>query len=122
MQDFGSGMTGRGFRLRWVVASAAGMAVAGAVARPLSYLVGGAAHEALGSVVGEAVVGAVAGGGVLGGIALAQWLLLRQRSRGRPAGPRPSPPPGRPPPPRASPPTRPWAWPVTPSRRRCPPR
>ena len=73
------GLTGRGFRVRWVLASAAGMAVAGAVARPLSYLVGGAAHEALGSVVGEAVVGAVAGGGVLGGIALAQWLLLRRR-------------------------------------------
>ena len=67
------------FRLRWILASAAGMAVAGAVARPLSYLVGGAAHEALGSVIGEAVVGVVAGGGALGGIALAQWLLLRRR-------------------------------------------
>ena len=74
-----NGLTDRGFRIRWVLASAAGMAVAAAVARPLSYLVGGAAHEAFGSVVGEAVVGTVAGGGVLGGIALAQWLLLRHQ-------------------------------------------
>ena len=79
MSEPDHGLTRRAFRIRWVLASAAGMAVAGAVARPLSYLVGGAAHEAFGGVVGEAVVGAVAGGGVLGGIALAQWLLLRQR-------------------------------------------
>ena len=55
------------------------MAVAAAVARPLSYLLGGAAHETFGGVVGEAVVGAVAGGGTLGGIALAQWMVLRGR-------------------------------------------
>ena len=72
-------LTSRAFRIRWVLASAAGMAVAGAAARPLSYLVGGAAHEALGSVFGEAVVGVVAGGGTLGGVALGQWLLLRGR-------------------------------------------
>ena len=72
-------LTGRGFRLRWVVASAAGMAVAGAVARPLSYVVGGAVGEVLGEIPAEAAIGAVAGGGVLGGIGLAQWLLLRRR-------------------------------------------
>lgn len=70
---------GRGFRIRWILASAAGMAVAATVARPLSYVVGGLAHEGLGAVPGEAVVGVVAGGGTLGGVALAQWLLLRGR-------------------------------------------
>ncbi len=79
MSDPDVGLTGRAFRIRWILASAAGMAVAGTVARPLSYLVGGAAHEALGSVFGEAVVGVVAGGGTLGGVALAQWLVLRGR-------------------------------------------
>lgn len=67
------------FWIRWIVLSAAGMAVAGSVARPLSYFVGGVAHEGLGSVFGEAVVGVVAGGGTLGGVALAQWPLLRGR-------------------------------------------
>ena len=79
MSDRDAGLTGWRFRVRWVLASAAGMAVAGTVARPLSYLAGGAAHRALGEVLGEAVVGAVAGGGVLGGVALAQWPLLRGR-------------------------------------------
>ncbi len=73
------GLDSSRFRVLWILASAAGMAAAAAVARPLSYLVGGAAHGALGAVVGEAVVGAVAGGGVLGGVALAQWPLLRGR-------------------------------------------
>ena len=73
------GWTGVGFRVRWILASAAGMAVAATVARPLSYFVGGMAHEGLGSVFGEAVVGVVAGGGTLGGVALAQWPLLRGR-------------------------------------------
>ena len=71
--------TGAGFRVRWILASAAGMAVAGSVARPLSYFVGGMAHQGLGTVFGEAVVGVVAGGGTLGGVALAQWPLLRGR-------------------------------------------
>ena len=74
-----AGLSGSHFRVRWVLASAAGMAVAAAVARPLSYLVGGAAHDALGPVFGEAIVGVVAGGGTLGGVALAQWPLLRRR-------------------------------------------
>ena len=73
------GLTGRGFRLRWVLSSAVGMALAAALARPLSYLVGGAVYDVLGEVLGEAAIGAVAGGGVLGGIALAQWPLLRGR-------------------------------------------
>ena len=72
-------LTGRGFRLRWVVASAAGMAVAGAVARPLSYVVGGAVGEMFGEIPAEAAIGAVAGASVIGGIGLAQWLLLRRR-------------------------------------------
>ena len=67
------------FWIRWILASVAGMAVAGSVARPLSYFVGGVAHEGLGAVFGEAVVGVVAGGGTLGGVALAQWPLLRDR-------------------------------------------
>lgn len=79
MSGSDGGLTEGRFRVRWVLASAAGMAVAGAVARPLSYLAGGAAHAALGEILGEAVVGAVAGGGVLGGVALAQWPLLRGR-------------------------------------------
>lgn len=70
---------GARFRIRWIVLSAAGMAVAGSVARPLSTFVGGLAHEGLGTVFGEAVVGVVAGGGTLGGVALAQWPLLRGR-------------------------------------------
>ena len=70
---------GARFRIRWIVLSAAGMAVAGFVARPLSYFVGGMAHQGLGTVFGEAVVGVVAGGGTLGGVALAQWPLLRGR-------------------------------------------
>ncbi len=69
---------GRDVRLLWVAASGVGMALAGAAARPLSYFVGGAAHEALGGVPGEAVVGAVAGGGAFGGVGLAQWLALRR--------------------------------------------
>ena len=73
------GWTGVGFRVRWILASAAGMAVAASLARPLSYFVGGMAHEGLGTVFGEAVVGVVAGGGTLGGVALAQWPLLRGR-------------------------------------------
>ena len=77
--SFEAELTENRFRARWVLASAVGMAVAAAVARPLSYLVGGAAHEALGFVFGEAVVGVVAGGGTLGGGSLAQWLLLRGR-------------------------------------------
>ena len=79
MRSTDSELTSHRFRIHWILASAAGMAVAGAVARPLSYLVGGAAHEALGPVFGEAVVGVVAGGGALGGVALAQWPLLRGR-------------------------------------------
>ena len=79
MRSTGGELTDLKFRISWILASAAGMAVAGTVARPLSYLVGGAAHEALGSVFGEAVVGVVAGGGTLGGVALAQWLVLRGR-------------------------------------------
>ena len=71
-------LTGRGFRIRWILASAAGMAVAAAVARPLSYVVGEGVGGLLGEVPAEAAIGAVAGGGVLGGIALAQWLLLRR--------------------------------------------
>lgn len=54
------------------------MAVAAAVARPLSYLVGEGVGSLLGEVPAEAAIGAVAGGGVLGGIALAQWLVLRR--------------------------------------------
>ena len=79
MPSFDAGLTGSHFRVRWILASAAGMAVAAAVARPLSYLVGGATHDALGPVFGEAIVGVVAGGGTLGGVALAQWLVLRGR-------------------------------------------
>ena len=79
MLSSGAGLTGSHFRVRWILVSAAGMAVAAAVARPLSYLVGGAAHDALGPVFGEAIVGVVAGGGTLGGVALAQWPLLRRR-------------------------------------------
>lgn len=79
MPDPEAGLTDRASRIRWVLASAAGMAVAAAIARPLSYLVGGMAHEAMGPVFGEAVVGVVAGGGTLGGVAIAQWLVLRGR-------------------------------------------
>ena len=79
MANLEAALTDWSFRIRWILASAAGMAVAAAVARPLSYLVGGAAHDALGPVFGEAIVGVVAGGGTLGGVALAQWPLLRRR-------------------------------------------
>ena len=74
-----TGLTGRAFRIRWTLASAAGMALAAAAARPLSYVVGEAVGGVLGEVPAEAAIGAVAGGGVLGGIALAQWFLLRGR-------------------------------------------
>ncbi|MDE2882790.1 MAG: hypothetical protein OXP70_13095, partial [Acidobacteriota bacterium] len=79
MANLEAALADRSFRIRWILASAVGMAVAAAVARPLSYLVGGAAHDALGPVFGEAIVGVVAGGGTLGGVALAQWPLLRRR-------------------------------------------
>lgn len=55
------------------------MALAAAVARPLSFVVGSAVGGVLGEVPAEAAIGAVAGGGVLGGMALAQGLLLRGR-------------------------------------------
>ena len=74
-----AGRAGRGFRTRWILVSAAGMAVAAAVARPLSYAVGGAVGVWLGDIPAEAAIGAVAGGGVLGGVAFAQWFLLRGR-------------------------------------------
>lgn len=74
----GVGINSRGFRVWWILASAVGMSVAAAVARPLSYVVGEAVGGVLGEVPAEAAIGAVAGGGVLGGIALAQWLLLRR--------------------------------------------
>ena len=74
-----SELTGRAYRIRWILASAAGMALAAAAARPLSYVVGGAVGGVLGEIPAEAAIGAVAGGGVLGGIALAQWFLLRGR-------------------------------------------
>ena len=79
MADPQPGPTRRAFRIRWVLASAAGMALAAAAARPLSYVVGEAVGGVLGEVPAEAAIGAVAGGGVLGGIALAQWFLLRGR-------------------------------------------
>ena len=79
LPEFDVKLTSRRVRVLWVLLSAVGMAVAAAVARPLSYLVGGAAHDALGPVFGEAIVGVVAGGGTLGGVALAQWPLLRRR-------------------------------------------
>ena len=78
MPEREAALTGRGFRIRWILASAAGMAVAAAVARPLSYVAGEGVGGLLGEVPAEAAIGAVAGGGVLGGIALAQWLLLRR--------------------------------------------
>ncbi len=79
MANLEAALTDRSFGIRWILASAVGMAVAAAVARPLSYLVGSATHDALGPVFGEAIVGVVAGGGTLGGVALAQWPLLRRR-------------------------------------------
>ncbi|MYH21792.1 MAG: hypothetical protein F4023_07840 [Acidobacteria bacterium] len=79
MPDSEAGLTGRGFRTRWVLLSGVGMAVAAAAARPLSYVVGEAVGGVLGDVPVEAAIGAVAGGGVLGGIAFAQWFLLRGR-------------------------------------------
>ena len=72
-------LTNRRVRVLWVLSSAAGMALAAAAARPLSYVVGEAVGGVLGEVPAEAAIGAVAGGGVLGGIAFAQWFLLRRR-------------------------------------------
>ncbi len=77
--DLEAALTGRLFRVRWILASAVGMAVAAALARPLSYVVGEAVGGILSDIPAEAAVGAVAGGGALGGVALAQRLVLQRR-------------------------------------------
>jgi len=47
--DLEAALTGRLFRVRWILASAVGMAVAAALARPLSYVVG----EAVGGILSD---------------------------------------------------------------------
>lgn len=72
-------LTAMRLRFRWILVSAAGMATAGVVARPLSYVVGEAVGAVLGDIPAVAAIGAVAGGGALGGVALAQWFVLRRQ-------------------------------------------